>query len=91
MKAQNINLLARAGAELALRLEETTAYPDRPDELLGENYEAASVITEIFFKLVFEGASIPGPIAYLVSHLQRVHDIYAMKDLAVENEVRACP
>lgn len=69
MEAQDITLLANAAEELAILLEQYTGYPDSPERLLQAEPKAASVVTEIFRRLIEEGASIPSPVAHLVAYL----------------------
>lgn len=69
MEEHDITLFARAAEALALLMEEHLGYPDAPERLILSAPNATSVITEIFRRLIEEGAPIPAPVAHLVTHL----------------------
>lgn len=67
MTTSDLDLLSRAGAELAVMMEMTYA----PERLLRENPEGAALLIELTDRLAAANAAIPDNLSFIVSFLPR--------------------
>jgi hypothetical protein len=71
LSTPDLDLLARAGAELSVMFEMTYAPQDNPERFVGANPEGSQLLIEIFDRLTATEVPVPNEMAFLVSHLPK--------------------
>lgn len=69
MSTSDLDLLARAGAELSVMFEMTYAPQDNPERFVEANPEGSQLLIEIFNRLKAAEVGVPNEMACLISCL----------------------
>lgn len=69
MATPDLDLLARAGAELSVMFEMNYAPQDNPTHFLEVNPDGARVLRALFDRLVEAGVPVPEELAFLVNEI----------------------